>query len=234
MDKSDQQTFTTDKRLLFAAILFGIGQVAIGAWRMTIIATGDSADSGSGPTIAFVVWTVAFLSLLARLDPGMDRFGFRAPVDLLRIAALAILGVILIQLSGLYLEPFLETLFGSGRDLSRFQETITTPDALATILLFSWAFAAFGEEITFRILLMQSLQRALANMPHISLIALTLQSVVFGLVHMYQGPVGIIGAGIAGFIFGALVLAARGCIWPAVLAHGISNSISLIQLYSPS
>jgi membrane protease YdiL (CAAX protease family) len=81
---------------------------------------------------------------------------------------------------------------------------------------------------------MQSLKRALASVPHISLIALALQSIVFGLVHMYQGPVGIIGAGVAGLIFGALVLAARGSIWPAVLAHGISNSISLIQLYSPS
>ncbi|MFT6367550.1 MAG: hypothetical protein ACJARI_003007 [Bacteroidia bacterium] len=31
-DKSDSSTFATDKRLLLATILFGIGQIAIGAW----------------------------------------------------------------------------------------------------------------------------------------------------------------------------------------------------------
>jgi membrane protease YdiL (CAAX protease family) len=49
--------------------------------------------------------------------------------------------------------------------------------------------------------------------------------------HIYQGPAGVVGAGVSGLVLGSLVLAARGSIWPAVLAHGSRNSIGLILLY---
>ncbi len=54
---------------------------------------------------------------------------------------------------------------------------------------------------------------------------------LFGLVHAYQGPAGILGSSVNGLVFGAITLAGRGSIWPAALAHGASNSIGILQLY---
>ena len=62
-------------------------------------------------------------------------------------------------------------------------------------------------------------------------IALLVQAVVFGLVHAYQGPAGVIGSTISGLVFGGLTLAARGSIWPAAIAHGLNNTIGIIELY---
>jgi membrane protease YdiL (CAAX protease family) len=61
--------------------------------------------------------------------------------------------------------------------------------------------------------------------------ALVVQAVVFGFVHAYQGPAGILGTTINGLIYGGLTLAARGSIWPAALAHGSSNTIGIMELY---
>jgi membrane protease YdiL (CAAX protease family) len=61
--------------------------------------------------------------------------------------------------------------------------------------------------------------------------ALLLQALIFGLVHAYQGPVGIAATMSHGLILGALTLAARGTIWPAALAHGFSNTVGLLLVY---
>ena len=62
-------------------------------------------------------------------------------------------------------------------------------------------------------------------------IALIAQAIIFGLIHVYQGPAGLVGTGLNGLIFGGLTLAARGCIWPAAIAHGSSNTIGILSLY---
>ena len=104
------------------------------------------------------------------------------------------------------------------------------------LLTFGWlrtqSGAAFGEELTFRILLMRGIAFALGDSRVAFALALLLQAMIFGLVHAYQGPAGIAGTMTSGLIYGALTLAACGSIWPAALAHGINNTIGLLQLYS--
>ena len=99
------------------------------------------------------------------------------------------------------------------------------------LMALSWTFAAFGEELAFRILLMRGIAFALGDTRLAFGVALVAQAVVFGLVHAYQGPAGIVGTGINALIFGGLTLAARGSIWPAAIAHGSNNSIGIVALY---
>jgi membrane protease YdiL (CAAX protease family) len=54
---------------------------------------------------------------------------------------------------------------------------------------------------------------------------------IFGMVHAYQGPVGIISATVSGLVFGALIMSCRGSIWPAAIAHGGNNTIGILLLY---
>lgn len=63
-------------------------------------------------------------------------------------------------------------------------------------------------------------------------VALLLQAVIFGLVHAYQGPAGIAGSATSGLIYGSLVLAANGKIWPAAIAHGLNNTIGILMLFA--
>jgi len=221
-------TRAVNKQLLWACAAFGGALVITGLWRA---ATVTAESNSSLPTILFVALTVLFLIGAPRLAPGLDRFGLGRAFDPVRHVMLALLGVALVKLSGAYLEPLIGQLLGGDRDLSRFSGQIDDIGGLLSLLAFSWGFAAFGEELAFRALLMGGIWHALGGTRRAALIALIVQSLVFGAVHLYQGPVGLVGAGISGLVFGGLVIAARGSLWPAILAHGISNSISLILLY---
>jgi len=161
----------------------------------------------------------------------MRRLGFGLAFKPARFLLLAAVGVGLIQLAGLMLEPFWESVFGDSRDLARFSDVAGTPVELLKLMALNWTIAAFGEELAFRIVLMRGVAFALGDSRKAFGVALIVQAVVFGLVHIYQGPAGIFGAAINGLIFGGLTLAARGSIWPAAIAHGSSNSIGIMQLY---
>lgn len=146
--------------------------------------------------------------------------------------ALVLLGVAVLQLSGSLLTPLWEQVFGSGRDLTRFSAVTGSPEALAKLLALNWTVAAFGEELAFRIVLMRGIAYALGDTRKALVIALIVQAIVFGLVHSYQGPAGIVGSTISGLVFGGLTLAARWSIWPAAIAHGLNNTVGIMEVYN--
>lgn len=183
-------------------------------------------------TPLYIGLTVAAAFAFIRNGVPVRRLGFFAGSPPIVYLALAAAGVGLLQLSGLLLEPFWIRSFGAGRDLTRFSDVGGSLPALAATLALSWTFAAFGEELTFRILLMRGIAFALGDSRLALGTALLLQALVFGLVHLYQGPAGVAGTMTSGLIYGALTLAARGSIWPAALAHGFNNTIGLLQLYA--
>lgn len=218
-------------RLLLATGLFAAGLVAIGIWRRASLLSGEASVVNGGPTLAFIVWTVAFIFLAPRFGARFEGFGFRRAFTPALHLGLTAAGLALLELWAATLESLLAARIGAERDLTRFDGSADNLAELGLLLAFNWAFAAFGEEIAFRIVLMSSLTIALGESRAAALAALILQAVVFGLVHLYQGPAGVVGTGNSGLIFGSLVLAARGSIWPAALAHGTRNSISLVLLY---
>jgi membrane protease YdiL (CAAX protease family) len=143
---------------------------------------------------------------------------------------LGLAGAAAIVGAGVALEPVWLRLFGETRDLARFDGTATLSGLLGFLAL-SWTFAALGEEIAFRGVLMRGLSSALGNGAGTTALALLLQAGVFGLVHTYQGPAGIAATTVSGLIFGVVVLVARGSLWPAMLAHGFANTYGLVSLY---
>jgi membrane protease YdiL (CAAX protease family) len=63
------------------------------------------------------------------------------------------------------------------------------------------------------------------------IMAVVLQAVLFGLIHAYQGPAGIIGSMFSGLVFGAVTILSRWSIWPAAIAHGTNNTLGILALY---
>ncbi len=63
------------------------------------------------------------------------------------------------------------------------------------------------------------------------MIAFFLQAVIFGIIHAYQGPAGLAGATLSRLIFGGVVWIAGGSLWPAVIAHDLSNTYGICSLW---
>lgn len=99
--------------------------------------------------------------------------------------------------------------------------------------LFSvWTAAAFGEEIIFRGYLIGRLARLLGGGVHAWGGALLLSSIIFGAIHFYQGSAGMVITGSVGFLFGVAYLAVGRNLWVLVIAHGLIDTLSFIQIYS--
>lgn len=233
MNESPPETGSTGRnwKVIGIVALFAAGLVASGMLRFFHLHTEDPVALSAYATEIYIGLTVLAAVLLRRSGVPFQRLGFGVACQPVKYLALATAGVGLIQLSGWLLEPLWEHIFGGTRDLERFSDVAGSPVALAKLMALNWTFAAFGEELAFRIILMRGIAFALGDSRKAFAVALIIQAVIFGLVHAYQGPAGVFGAAINGLIFGGLTLAARGSIWPAAIAHGSSNSIGIMAMY---
>jgi membrane protease YdiL (CAAX protease family) len=182
-------------------------------------------------TPGYVLITVAFTILLVRAGLPLNRFGFGIRFGrrelMPAIAAIAVLRVFAVALS-----PLVEELLGSERNPERFSEVEGKAASLVALLILNWTFAAFGEEFAYRIVLMRGISFVLGDTRTAQGSALVLQATLFGLVHAYQGPAGIVGSAISGLVFGAVTIASRWSIWPAAIAHGTNNTFGIVDLFS--
>ena len=212
-------------------MLFSAGLVASGVLRHLHLHADDPSALTGYSTEVYIALTILAAVLLSRLAVPMRRLGFAGSFKPARYLILAAVGIGLIQLTGSLLEPVWERVFGGSRDLTRFSDVSGSSGELIKLMALNWTVAAFGEELAFRIVLMRGVAFALGDTRKALGVALVVQAVVFGLVHIYQGPAGILGTAINGLIFGGLTLAARGSIWPAAIAHGANNSIGIMEMY---
>ena len=216
-------------QLLICGLLIG-ALIFTGFLRLADYQPSALSPYASLATPLYIGATILAAFLLIRFNVNFQRVGF-APKLRASHVLLAIIGVIILQTSAEFLAPVWEAAFGEQRNLERFSGIENSLPTFLFYLAFSWTFAAFGEEIAFRIVLMGGLKSALGGGTLAVIAALILQAVIFGLVHIYQGPAGFSGAAISGLVFGVLTIAGRGAIWPAALAHGANNTIGLTLLY---
>ena len=236
MSEQEQQTELDNRhwKVVGIVLLFVAGLLVSGVMRFYNLHTENPPQLTAYATFVYIGVTIFAAVLLSRAGVPMKRLGFGLKFKPTRYLVLAAVGVGFIQLSGWLLEPLSEHIFGETRDLARFSDVAGSPSALIKLMALNWTVAAFGEELAFRILLMRGIAFSLGDSRTAFGIALIVQAIVFGLIHAYQGPAGIIGAGINGLIFGGLTLVARGSIWPAAIAHGSSNTIGIFGLYLAS
>ena len=223
------QQLITRQTLLGHGIVLALMLVLVGLFRWFVSGQPDH-PMGSLPTLAFVALTIVFAVRLARLGLSEDRFGTRTDFPAWKFLLLALLGLALVKGWAYLVEPAVSELVGQTRDTSRFDGIRGDLSATLGLLAFSWLIV-FGEELVFRVVLLRFLIQGMGGSRFATATALLIQAVVFGLVHLYQGPSAIIGSTISGLIFGCLVLAGRGSIWAAFLAHGLNNSWSILVLY---
>ena len=218
-------------RVVGVVAIFAAGLLAVAALRFLDLRSEDPPAVAAYATMIYIGLTVFAAILLIGNGVPIRRLGFTTATRPWVVIALGLFGVAVLQLCSTVLAPVWEHAFGTGRDLARFSGVVGSFEALVQLLVFNWTVAAFGEELAFRIVLMRGIAFALGDGRKAIAIALFLQAIIFGLIHSYQGPAGVAGSAISGLVFGGLTLVARWSIWPAAIAHGLNNTIGILEVY---
>lgn len=102
---------------------------------------------------------------------------------------------------------------------------------LVYLLPFVWLFAAFGEEVFYRGYLMSRFAQFMGEGRIAWGVAVVAQAILFGAAHAYQGPPGMVGIAVGALIAGAGTLIWGRNLWPAIIAHGLTDTLGFTLLY---
>jgi len=64
-----------------------------------------------------------------------------------------------------------------------------------------------------------------------TMLVLVVSSLIFGLVHWVEGPLGVANTFFIGLILGAIYLRSGRNLWVTIIAHGLANSIRFFFLF---
>lgn len=101
----------------------------------------------------------------------------------------------------------------------------------AVSLVLMWLLAALGEEMVYRGYLLNRLADLFGTTRRGWTVSLLIVTAVFSLAHWPDGLFTMLESLATGLIFGGLYLWPGRNLWPAIIAHGVSNSIALTLIY---
>jgi membrane protease YdiL (CAAX protease family) len=163
---------------------------------------------------------------------GWPDIGFRRPRrPLLAVVLGVLLAVVTLVVVGVLLQVVVVPLLKEPPDSSRFAALRGNPIALALGLFSVWTSAAFGEEILARGYLLNRLAGLFGGTRGAWIFSVILGASIFGSMHFYQGPSGMVATGLVGLVFGFVFLLNGKNLWMLVLAHGIIDTLSFVQIY---
>ncbi|WP_424964002.1 CPBP family intramembrane glutamic endopeptidase [Ekhidna sp.] len=148
---------------------------------------------------------------------------------------LALLTVVIVFLMmGLVLDPLLSQ-FGLEKPsdvADRFRFFLGKPWVFTTYLItVVWIGAALGEELLMRGYLLNRLSNFFGSSKSALTISLVIHSIIFGMLHSYQGLAGIITTAFIAMVFGTVYLISKKRLFPVIMAHLLINTITLTAFY---
>lgn len=187
----------------------------------------------SNPLFLILLW----LPLAKAGGQSFKEFGLAFPQRLGRalIVALVCFGALMLKtevLEPLYC-PLIERLFGGdaeaqSRDWSFIRGNL---GALIQWLVLIWLFAAIGEEIFFRGLVLRQIEKTFGSGPWTLGLAIVGSSVLFGLHHFDSGVYAVVNSALSSPLYcAAFLLSGRNLLAP-ILAHGAWDSYGMTMLY---
>jgi len=179
------------------------------------------------PVSLLFVWLILWLTQNKWSD-----LGFRRPESWGRTIAIGVSVAVVSQaIVPLILLPLFNG-FGIGTpDYSSFDAVKGNVGALIIMLTISWTTAGFGEEILNRGFFMEQFAKLFGGKLGWAL-SLILVSVIFGLGHAYQGPIGMVLTAYSGLVYGLLYILSGRNLWYTIIAHGTADTIAFLALYT--
>jgi membrane protease YdiL (CAAX protease family) len=179
------------------------------------------------PILVIILWA----SLLIRRAPWRS-VGLRKPFSWKLTIIVAICAGVLLQLKDVVTEPLARLIWHQQEQVSSvLSSTHHSLSGALESLGIVWTFAAFGEEIAYRALLLRRAADAMNGSSAAYAAALVLSSVLFGFGHFYKGPTGVFDSTISGLILGATYLVTRRNLWASIIGHGLSDTIAVVATF---
>jgi hypothetical protein len=225
---------------MLEAITALVAHFNIGAWaKASAVAAGVTLPALPLFKQNYLLFGVVLLVLLWVKLRGetWSSFGLIRPKSWLRVVGLGIVlfGFIIVYSS--VAAPAISNAVAAATGSSRGQIAAYFADMngnlplFLLLLPFTWLFAAFGEEVFYRGYVMTRFAQFMGETRVAWIVALIAQAIIFGIAHSYQGPVGMVGTGIIGLINGAATLVWRRNLWPAIIAHGLADTLGFTLIY---
>jgi membrane protease YdiL (CAAX protease family) len=190
-----------------------------------------------GRSIPFFILTIMLYYIYILKGGSAEKLGVNWPIPskskpkqlvwiLIRATLIFICGLLL---GSIVMELF--DILGHPRAevLERMAPLVGNP-MLGSVLFPVMFVVVMAEEVLFRGLFMNYLAQIWGNTNKGWILAIFISSLIFGLLHFWQGSRGMVGTGITALIFGFGYYFCKRNIWPIVLAHLAGNTISLIAL----
>ena len=214
-----QSLLRENKLLIFAEMIVVL--------LVTVAYLADFIPLSDTPYLLLLGW----LSLWLR-GTGWRSVGLRRPASWGRTLLLGIAVGVAYQFFSLYvLEPLIVLLTGEPIDLRQFTSIEGNVFLLSLFLLLVWTLAAFGEEFVYRGYLMNRVAELAGGSGTAWALSLVVVSVLFGVVHAYQGVSGVTANVAAGLVYGALYLWSGRNLWAPIIAHGVYDTVALLLIY---
>lgn len=199
------------------------------------VASAAALEALGAPRPGAVAVVVALVVATWRLRAAGARWsdlGLRSPESWLRVALWTLAAyVLVIAANALIVIPLARRLSWPPTDVAKLGELAGNLPLLASWLAVAWTTAAFGEELLFRGFLQTRLTALLGGRTPSTVAAILLQAALFGLGHLGFGIRGVVTAGVVAVVYGAIYAMNGRNLWPLILAHGITNTVSLVALY---
>ena len=205
-----------------------------GVW--TAIALGELLVAGLViyldlllPTL--VIIGICVISLVIRKE-GLSALGFKKLERPARTALIVLAVVLIWTVFHLAVSmPVLNHLTGTTQDLSSYEELQGNLSGLIVLLVLTWTLAAFAEEVVFRGYLFRRVRDVLGDGRPGIVSAVVITSLLFGMIHLEQGVVGVALTTMDAVVFCALRLKFADNLWPAIMAHGFNNTIGMVAVF---
>ena len=211
--------FLQDSKLAMGAILIFV--VAINMLDLVIPPAGVTGS-------LMFIWLISWLMRASWSD-----LGIRQPKNWRKTIVVGISVGILSQLFTLLVFiPLLQQTNIEPLDYSRFNTLNGNIGLLLMYLTISWTTAGFGEEVIYRGFLMGHFARLFGGKKSGWWGSLIVVSLLFALVHSYQGPMGIILIMFPAILFGIMYIVSGFNLWYTIIAHGTADTFVFLMFFT--
>jgi uncharacterized protein len=185
----------------------------------------------AGAVAVLVALAIATWRLRAAGTRWSD-LGLRSPKSWIRVALWVIAAyALVIAANVLIVIPLARHLSWPPTDVAKLGELAGNLPLLLGWLGVAWTTAAFGEELLFRGFLQTRLTAVFGGRTPGIAAAIIVQAALFGLGHLGLGIRGAVTAAVIAVVYGTIYALNGRNLWPLFIAHGITDSISLVALY---
>ncbi len=162
----------------------------------------------------------------------LKEWGLDRPKSWFRVILKSLALTILMLVIAVAMELIIVQFIQQPTDTSRFDIIKQNIWMLLGALIAVWFSAAFGEEIIWRGYIMKYVAQFMGDNKKAWIFSLVITSVLFGALHYYQGPAGMIKTGVAGLFLGTVyILNGKQNLWLNILIHGFVDTISLVTIF---